>query len=86
MYNELSKVNVTNKRTVVISKCSKGGYTIAQKVEIEEGKRKANVFMKGAVIVESLDKLIELRNALDIAIKAEKQWKKFEETTKDWSK
>ena len=34
-YEEISSAKVTDKRNVVISSCSRGGYTIAQQVTVE---------------------------------------------------
>lgn len=73
-YVELSKAKVQEKRNIVISKVNFGkgkeeSYTLAQQVEVEEGKRKTNLFLKGsAIIVDNVDGLIELRNAIDTAI------------------
>ena len=67
-YNELSKARISNSRNVVISQCSKGGYTIAQQLEAKEGERTTTVFMKGAIHIESVDGLYELRDAINLAI------------------
>lgn len=73
-YQTLAKAKIQEKRNAVISACKKNGelqeYTIAQELEVEEGKRKINVFLKGAIHVEGLDGLYELRDALNVAITA----------------
>ena len=38
-YNEMSRAEVSNSRNVVISECSRGGFTIAQQLEIQEGSK-----------------------------------------------
>ena len=40
-YNELSRAKVTDSRNIVISTCSKGGFTIAQQLEAKENDKKA---------------------------------------------
>lgn len=67
-YKELASAPMNEQRNVVISECSKGGYTLAQQVVVEEGKRKINVFMKNAIQIESNEALYNLRDALNIAI------------------
>ena len=67
-YNELSKARISDSRNVVISQCSKGGYTIAQQLEAKEGEKTTTVFMKGAIHIETLDGLYELRDAINLAI------------------
>lgn len=67
-YNELSKARISNSRNVVISQCSRGGYTIAQQLEAKEGDKTTTVFMKGAIHIETLDGLYEIRDAINLAI------------------
>lgn len=63
-YTELSNAEITENRNVVISECSKGGFTVAQQLKADGTK----VFMKGALHIDNLDGLYNLRNALNIAI------------------
>lgn len=63
-YTELSNAEITENRNIVISECSKGGYTVAQQLKADGTK----VFMKGALHIDNLDGLYNLRNALNIAI------------------
>lgn len=68
-YAFLSSGNISEKRSVVVSECCfNGGFTVAQKMEIEEGNENTNVFMKGAFHIDSIDGLIAMRDALDEAI------------------
>lgn len=73
-YKELSKAKIQDKRNIVISKVDfgngkEGSYTLAQQLEVDEGKKKTNVFLKGsAIIIDDVEKLVELRNAIDSAI------------------
>jgi len=68
-YHELSSAKVTNSRNIVISNCSKGGFTIAQQLEAKENDKTTSVFMKGAFHVEDIHGLYNLRDAVNLAIK-----------------
>lgn len=67
-YKEISSAKVTEKRTIVISNCSKGGFTIAQRMDVEEGNRMTPVYMKGAFHVDNIEGLYSLRDAINVAI------------------
>ena len=68
-YHELSRAKVTDSRNIVISNCSKGGFTIAQQLEAKENDKTTSVFMKGAFHVEDIHGLYNLRDAVNLAIK-----------------
>lgn len=68
-YHELSRAKVTDSRSIVISNCSKGGFTIAQQLEAKENNKTTSVFMKGAFHVEDIHGLYNLRDAVNLAIK-----------------
>ena len=68
-YHELSRAKVTDSRNIVISNCSKGGFTIAQQLEAKENDKTTSVFMKGAFHVEDIHGLYNLRNAVNLEIK-----------------
>lgn len=68
-YHELSRAKVTDSRNIVISECSKGGFTVAQQLEAKEGDKTTSVFMKGAFHVEDIHGLYNLRDAINLAIK-----------------
>lgn len=63
-YTELSNAEITENRNIVISECSKGGFTVAQQLKADGAK----VFMKGALHIDNLEGLCNLRNALNVAI------------------
>lgn len=63
-YNELASAEITDSRNIVISECSKGGFTIAQQLKVEGTK----VFMKGAFHINDLEGLYNLRNAINLVI------------------
>ena len=75
-YNELSKANIQKKRCVVISEVleevagsyKQSGFTMAQQIEVDDGKKKMNVFLKNGFHVEDLSGLYNLRDALNVAI------------------
>ena len=68
-YHELSRAKVTDSRNIVISNCSKGGFTIAQQLEAKENDKITSVFMKGAFHIEDIHGLYNLRDAVNLAIK-----------------
>ena len=75
-YKELAKAKIQEKRNIVISSVTKEkkkekSYTLAQQVEVEEGNKKTNLFLKGAIIVENYESLVALRDALNVAISKE---------------
>lgn len=76
-YHELSRAKITDSRNIVISSCSKGGFTIAQQLEAKENDKIISVFMKGAFHVEDIHGLYNLRDAVNLAIKI------FEENSED---
>lgn len=67
-YNEISRAKVSDSRNIVISTCSKGGYTIAQQLVAQENGKTTSVFMKGAFHVDDVYGLYELRDAINLAI------------------
>lgn len=68
-YNEISRAKVSDSRNIVISTCSKGGYTIAQQLVAQEDGKTTSVFMKGAFHVDDVHGLYELRDAINLAIR-----------------
>lgn len=68
-YTELSRAKVTDSRNIVISSCSKGGFTVAQQLQAKENDKTTSVFLKGAFHVEDVNGLYNLRDAINVAIK-----------------
>ena len=79
-YRELSRAKVTDSRNIVISNCSKGGFTIAQQLEAKENDKTTSVFMKGAFHVEDIHGLYNLRDAVNLAIKISEENSKDSDT------
>lgn len=67
-YKELARAKVQPMRNIVLSECSRGGYTLGMQLEVKEGDRKTAVFLKGAFQINDLSGLVELRDALNVAI------------------
>ena len=90
-YLELSNAHIAAKRRLVISECVKEnqdtkeniqcGFTLAQQVEVEEGKRMTRVFLKNGIHVASIDELYNLRDAINDAINKYEEKKNDE---KEW--
>lgn len=73
-YSEISRAKITDTRSIVISECSKGGYTIAQRMDVvEENGEKTQVYLKGASHINDLQGLYNLRDAINLAIKKVEQ-------------
>lgn len=67
-YNELSSASIQDTRDIVISEYSKGGFTLAQKLIVEEGNKKTGVYMKNSIHIDDVEGLMNLRDALNVAI------------------
>lgn len=72
-YEELARAKVQPNRSLVISECSKNGFTIAQQLEVKEGNHMMNVFLKGALHIDDIQGLYNLRDALNVAIQKVEQ-------------
>lgn len=68
-YAEIAKASVTPTRNIVVSHCSKGGFTVAQQLVAKEGSGKdTTVYLKGAFHIDAIEGLYNLRDAINIAI------------------
>jgi len=66
---QLSKAKIQETRFAVTSQNVRdGGFTIAQQLVVNEGKRRTSVFMKEAMHLDSLENLYNLRDSLNEAI------------------
>lgn len=74
-YTEIARASVTPTRNIVVSRCSKGGFTIAQQlVAKEQSGTDTVVYLKGAFHIDDVHGLYNLRDALNVAIhKAESE-------------
>lgn len=68
-YNEIARAKISNSRSMVVSNCSRGGFTIAQQLEIKEGDMSTSVFLKGAFHVDDVQGLANIRDAINLAIR-----------------
>lgn len=82
-YNEISRAKVSDSRNIVISACSKGGFTIAQQLEAKENDKITSVFLKGAFHVDDIHGLLNIRDAVNLAIKITEENMKSEDN-EDW--
>ena len=68
-YTEISSASVTEKRKIIISTCSKGGFTVAQRLDTEEENNKTtSLYLKGAFHINDINGLYNLRDAINLAI------------------
>lgn len=66
-YTQIASCAISSHRNLVISKTDRGGYTMAQQVEIVDYDKPTRLFMKGATFIATLDALRDVR---DMFIKA----------------
>lgn len=87
-YTQLSSSKINGSKNLVVSSCSKGGFTLAQQlVSVDEDTGcTQTVFLKGACHIRDLDALKNFRDSIELAIKkAEKIEKvKKQEESIDW--
>lgn len=67
-YSEISRAKVTESRNIVVSSCSKGGFTVAQQLMAKENDKTTSVFLKGAFHIDDVEGLYNLRDAINVAI------------------
>lgn len=71
-YRELSSAPIGDRRNLVISETLKDGehcgFTLAQQIEVEEGRKVTKIFLRNGVHVANADYLEELRDALTLAL------------------
>lgn len=68
-YIQLAKAQIQDNRNLVISSYCRGGYTIAQQVDVTDNNYKTAVTLKGAFHIADISGLYNLRDALNVAIK-----------------
>lgn len=68
MFDILSTVKIEENKNLVISQSNKG-ITIAQQLAVKEQSGYVNkVYLKGSLHLSNVDSLIDLRNAINLAI------------------
>lgn len=74
-YKTLAKAKIQDKRNLVISKKTSanifGSYVLGQQIVIQEGQKQTTIFLKGAIHIDGLEALYNLRDALNEAITIE---------------
>ena len=67
-YSEISSARITDNRCIVISDCSRGGFTVAQRMDVTENNYTSKLYMKGAFHINDIHGLYELRDVCNLAI------------------
>lgn len=67
-FKKLASAQVQENKKIIISECSKGGYTLAQQLTTTDNGKKLNVYLKGAIPINDLQGLYNLRDAINLAI------------------
>lgn len=86
-FEELCRAKVSKIRNIVISKTSNGAFYIAQQLNVldEDTGKNINVFLKGALKLESIDAMYALRDSINLAIeKAENNNESVDEDDDGW--
>lgn len=65
---EIANASISPQRQAVISRFEDGSFTIGQRVKITEGNKTMSVFLKGAIHIDGIDSLQNLRDALNVAL------------------
>ena len=74
-FREVASAKIQDKRELVVSKRGKGGYTIAQRILVEEGKKTTTMYLKGAIHIDDIEGIENLRDALNLVIDDETTFK-----------
>lgn len=67
-FEELSSASINDSKDIIISQHIKGGYTLGQRLNVEDNGRRTSVFLKNAFHVDNLSGLYNLRDAINLAI------------------
>lgn len=67
-YNELASATIQDNREIVISEYMDGSFTLAQRINVDEGGRVTKVYMKNSMHIPDLKALENLRDAIENAI------------------
>ena len=67
-YEEIARVKMSDTRDIILSKCSKGGYTIAQKVMIDGDEKPVSIFLKGAIRANDIESLVNIKEMIEMSI------------------
>lgn len=70
-FKQIANAQISDKRQAIISKLDDGSFTIGQRLEINEGNKVMNIFLKGALHVNDIDCIRNLRDALNLVLDKE---------------
>lgn len=65
VYKEIASGKINENKSIVISECSKGGFTLGQKLIMNDNGKKVEVFLKGAIHLDDVQSLVNIRNAFN---------------------
>lgn len=67
-FKEIASAKIQDKRELVISERYKGGFTLAQRIVVEEGKKTTTMYLKNAIHIDTIDGVQNLRDALNLVL------------------
>lgn len=83
-YEMISKAPVSLMKNLVISYCSRGGFTLAQQMVARDGNHEVAVFLKGAVHINDIEGLERVRDMFSVAIDEARKREMREAESDDW--
>ena len=70
-YEQIASAKIADNKNVVVSRCSKGGYTVATQLVAVDNGVPVQMFLKGALHCNDIEALKAIRHALYEAIVAD---------------
>lgn len=67
-YKEIASGSIGQNKSLVISECSKGGFTLGQKLTVNDNGKSMDIFLKGAIHIDSFESLENVRKAFEKAV------------------
>ena len=71
-YKEIASGLIGENKSLVISECSKGGYTLGQKLTVNDNGKNIDIFLKGAIHIDSFESLENVCRAFEKALEMKK--------------
>jgi hypothetical protein len=71
-YKEIASGSIGENKSLVISECSRGGFTLGQKLTVNDGGKNIDIFLKGAIHIDSIESLENICRAFEKALEMKK--------------
>ena len=67
-YKEIASGKINENKSLIISECSRGGYTLGQKMNVQDNGKTIELFLKGAIHLDNYESIVNIRNAFNDAL------------------